>query len=155
MSWPFPTVHHFIACRRPNPHGHPISEVTMTVVFGLRPPLGTQYPFFEIGLDVFVQLSGGSGAFELCVELYRMDTDPIMVMASPPSEVTFADRVAVYSFFRQFRMIPFDRPGLYEFRLFARFRRTAVGDAVDDQPRRLIASEPLRMEDALQRGITE
>lgn len=149
MAWPYPTVQHLIACRRPHPVDAAYQEVVMRVVFGLRPPAGADYPLLLPELHVFAQVSGGSGTFELCVELYRMDIDPVLVDAALPDDVAFEDRVAAYSLIRQFQMIPFERAGLYEFRLFARLLRDSAGQVVRDQPRQLIQSEPLRMENPL------
>lgn len=148
MEWPYPTVRHLIACRRPNPIDPAYREAILRMVFALRPPAGTDYPFLLPELHVFAQVAGGVGTFELSVDLYRMEADPVLVVASPPIEFTFEDRVAGYSFFRGFRMIPFARPGLYEFHLFARMLRTESGQPVPSQPRRLLAGEPLRMEPA-------
>jgi hypothetical protein len=145
MDWPYPTVRHLIACRRPNPIDAEYREAILRVVFALRPPAGASYPFRLPELHVFAQVAGGVGTFEFAVELFRMDTDPVLIAAAPPIEFTFGDRVAAYSFFRGFRMIPFERPGLYEFRLYARLLRTEAGETVQ-HPRRLLAGEPLRME---------
>jgi hypothetical protein len=149
MEWPYPAVRHLIVCRRPNPIDPAYREAVLRVAFALRPPAGASYPFRLPELHVFAQVAGGSGTFELSVDLFRMAADPVLVVASPPVEFTFDDRVAAYSFFRGFRMIPFERPGLYEFHLFARLVKTAGGEPVPDQPRRLLAGEPLRMEPAV------
>lgn len=145
MEWPYPTVRHLIVCRRPNPVDAAYREAVLRVVFALRPAAGANYPFRLPELHVFTQVAGGAGAFEFAVELFRMDADPVPVVASAPVEFTFDDRVAAYSFFRGFRMIPFERPGLYEFHLFARMVRTPNGEAVT-HPRRLLTTEALRME---------
>ncbi|HEV3439914.1 MAG TPA: hypothetical protein VG122_21280 [Gemmata sp.] len=149
MEWPFPTVRHLIACRRSNPVDTAYREAILRIVFALRPRIGANYPFRLPELQVFAQVTGGSGTFELCVELFRMDTDPVLISTAEPIDFTFDDRVAAYSFFRVFTAIPFERSGLYEFRLFARLLRNAAGDPIHGQPRRLVASEPLRMEAAV------
>lgn len=128
-------------CRRPNPVDAAYREAILRVVFALRPVPGATYPFRLPELHVFVQVAGGVGTFALEVELYRMEADPSV-------EFQFEDRVAGYSFFRGFRTIPFERVGLYEFRLFARMTRTAAGDETPNQHRRLLAGEPRWMEAA-------
>lgn len=145
MEWPYPTVRHLIVCRRPNPVDAAYREAVLRVVFALRPMAGAAYPFRLPELHVFAQVAGGAGTFEFAVDLFRMDADPALVVASAPVEFTFDDRVAAYSFFRGFRMIPFERAGLYEFHLFARMVRTPTGDAVT-HARRLLTTEVLRME---------
>ena len=146
MEWPNPTVRHLIVCRRPNPIDAAYREAILRVVFALHPPSGVNYPFRLPELHVFAQIAGGVGTFEFSIEVFRMDTDPILIAAAPPIEFKFEDRIAAYSFFRGFRMIPFERPGLYEFRLFAQLTKNAAGQEVARQPRRLLAGEPLRME---------
>jgi hypothetical protein len=146
MEWPYPTVRHFLACRRPMPVDAAHREVILRVVFALRPPAGADYPLRLPELHVFARVAGGVGTFAFDVELFRMDTDPVLVTAAEPLDLTFGDRVAAYSFFRRLTMIPFVRPGLYEFRLFARLLRDATGAARHNEPRRLLAAEPLLME---------
>jgi hypothetical protein len=146
MDWPFPTVRHLIVCRRPNPIDAEYREAILRIVFGLRPPATTGYPFLLPELHVFAQVTGGVGSFEFTVELYRMDADPVLIASAEPFEFTFEDRVAAYSFFRRFEFIPFDRAGLYEFRLFARQTRNGAGESVTNSMRRLLQDEPLRME---------
>lgn len=148
MEWPYPTVRHLIVCRRPHPVDAAHREAILRVVFALRPPAGANYPFRLPELHVFAQVAGGVGTFAFDVELFRMDTDPVLVSAAEPIDLTFQDRVVAYSFFRGFAAIPFERAGLYEFRLFARQLRNAAGDVVHNQPRRLLAAEPLRMEES-------
>ncbi len=122
-------------------------EAILRVVFALRPPARARYPFRLPELHTFAQVAGGVGTFELSVELYRMETDPVLVSSAEEIDITFADRVTAYNFFRVFTLIPFESAGLYEFRLFARQLRDGAGDVLHNQPRRLIASEPLRMEE--------
>ena len=84
MDWPYPTVRHLITCRRPNPIDAAYREAILRVVFALRPPAGTMYPFRLPELHVFAQVTGGVGTFEFAVELFRMDTDPVLIAAAPP-----------------------------------------------------------------------
>src|SRR5438270_8667302 len=106
MEWPYPTVRHFIVCRRPHPVDAAHREAILRVVFALRPPAGVSFPLRLPELHVFVQVAGGVGTFAFDVELFRMDTDPVLVAATEPLDFKFEDRVAGYSFFRGFRMIP-------------------------------------------------
>ena len=147
MEWPYPTVRHFIVCRRPYPVDAARREAILRVVFALRPPARTDYPFRLPELHVFVQVTGGDGTFAFDIELFRMDADPVLISTTEPIDIAFEDRVAAYSFFRGFTSIPFERAGLYEFRLFARLLRNSAGEVIHNQPRRLLAGEPLRMEE--------
>lgn len=149
MALIMPTVRHFLVCRKFFPVDASYSEVMMRVVFGLRPPPGRRYPIREKELHTFVQLVGGAGTFEFSAELFRMDLDPVSVApASPPVEFEFTDRIAAYSFDRSFSNVPFERAGLYEFRLFARPVRGTAGEAPDDLHRQVLAGAPIRMEEA-------
>ncbi|VTT97388.1 unnamed protein product [Gemmataceae bacterium] len=148
MEWPYPVVRHMIVCRRPHPIDTAHREAILRIVFRLLPAASAAYPFRLPELHVFTQVAGGVGTFAFDIELFRMDAEPVMVGAAEPFDLTFDDRVAAYSFFRAFTLLPFERPGLYEFRLFARLLRNATGEPLHNQPRRLLAGEPLRMEAA-------
>lgn len=148
MEWPYPTVRHLLACRRPMPIDPEYREAILRVVFALRPPRGATFPFRLPELYAFAQVVGGVGTFELSVGLYRMDTDPVLVGTAQEIDITFTDRVTAHSFFRGMAGIPLERPGLYELRLFARLLRDASGAIVHNQPRRLLTGEPIRMEES-------
>lgn len=143
MEWQYPIVRHFIICRRPFPVDAEHHEAILRVVFGLRPTI--PYPFRMPELHAFVQLADATGTFEFAVEVYRSGEHELLA-AGVEADFEFPDRLAVFSFFRGLTDIPFREAGLYEFRLFARLLRNQAGEVVHNQPRRLLATEPLLME---------
>jgi hypothetical protein len=143
MEWQYPVVRHFIICRRPMPVDAEYREAMLRIVFGLRPTI--PYPFRLPELHSFVQLSDASGTFECAVEVYRSGEHELLA-SGEEIDFEFPDRLAVFSFFRGLSDIPFRETGLYEFRLFVRMLRNPAGEVVHNQPRILLATEPLLME---------
>jgi hypothetical protein len=146
MEWQYPVLRHFLICRRPMPVDAGYREAVLRVVFALRPTI--PYPFRMPELHTFVRVSGGSGTFAFSVELYRSGEDELLAgTVQLDVDFTFPDRLAVFSLFRGFDNLPFREAGLYEFRLFARMLRDTRGQPVHGSPRRLLATEPLPMEE--------
>ncbi|MBA4062279.1 MAG: hypothetical protein C0501_00970 [Isosphaera sp.] len=144
MEWQYPVLRHFLVCRRPFPVDAAYREALLRVVFVLRPTV--PYPFLLPELHTLVQVSGASGTFAFSVELCRSG-EPEVLAGTLDVDFSFPDRSTVFTFLRGFDRLPFREAGLYEFRLFVRMLRDPAGRPVTGGVRRLLATEPLTLEE--------
>jgi hypothetical protein len=142
MAWPMPTVRHFLACQRfvSDPMVRNISLGGL--LYELHPPTGHALPMLQEEIHLLVQLSDGQGEFEFTIELVRMD-DELSIAVAPPVRVVLTDRLKVYNFHRRLSRVPFEVPGLYEFRFSVLLVRHPDGSALIGQGPVLLAREPL------------
>ena len=86
-------------------------------------PPGATFPFRADEFWVYVQLSGGSGAFDLAIEMRHLTDDqgPRVVGWSPTARVEFpaGDRLQVIDTAFGLKHVPFREEGLYEIRVLA------------------------------------
>ncbi len=91
-------------------------------------PTGANFPFRELDVWVYTQLTGGLGPVRLAVEFrQRIDRGTNQfewrsISQSVPTVIDFAPstaRLAVYDTAFQFKKLPFREEGVYEFRVFA------------------------------------
>jgi hypothetical protein len=91
-------------------------------------PPGANFPFRELDVWVYTQLTGGLGAVRLGVEFrQRIDTATNQfrwraICHSVPTVIDFglnASRLAVYDTAFRFKKLPFREEGVYDFRVYA------------------------------------
>ena len=148
MAWPLPTVRHFIACQRldadPGMRAFSLVNVMYEMAVPGPGPDGVFGVLFR-EIHLLAQLSGGEGQFGLWVELVRLD-DEMLVERADEVAVLMRDKLAVYNFHRTLRNVPFDRPGVFEFRLYARHLRWPSGVPVAKPAADQLATEVLKIE---------
>ena len=89
---------------------------------GLPPDL--TFPIEVEELSVYAQVTHGIGVFPLSVEVrqvYDGNEEDRVVHQSEPLTLTFptAARLEIYHLVFQLKNVPFDEPGIYEFRLLS------------------------------------
>lgn len=86
-------------------------------------PDGATFPFDAEEFWVYVQVTDAVGAFELSVEIRRRldDGGELVVGRSSGSSAFYpgGSQLLVSDFVTQLAEVPFDQPGLYEFRVMA------------------------------------
>lgn len=116
-----PVIRHFIACERIDrtPDGKHCSLIN--VVHAIRPAAGDTYPLLRPLLCFFVQMTDGQGRHSFQLEMVFLDSQlgETTIHTTPPVSLDLGqDPVAVQVWPVRLRNLPFQRPGLYEFRLF-------------------------------------
>ena len=79
-----------------------------------------QFPVRHGLLCVYAKVTDAEGDYEIKLELVRLDDE--LTMGGGQARVTLADRMAPAEFVFQLPNLGFERPGRYEFRLFANGR---------------------------------
>jgi hypothetical protein len=115
-----PVVRHFIACERVewSPDGRHYS--LRNLISAIRPLPGTTYPRIHPELYLFAVLTDGQGRLPFSVQLVTWDQQgqEQSIYTSPSVILDLGqDPLAVHGWPIRLRNLPFDRPGLYEFRL--------------------------------------
>lgn len=116
-----PLVRRVIVCRKveasSGPLGLPYSARGVETT--IRPPLGGLFPYCEDELWLFVQYADGQGTHPVKFELVRQHLESeevVLAVDLPPIHMT---RGRFFVLNRGYRMlqVPFDEPGIYEFRV--------------------------------------
>jgi hypothetical protein len=76
-----------------------------------------QFPVLHRALSVYAKLGDAEGEYAIRLELVRLDDTH--VVAKGALKAAFADRMTAGELIFALENIPFDRPGRYEFRLYA------------------------------------
>lgn len=148
MAWPMPEVRHFLACQRFAADVGVRTFSLLNVLYEVSVPGPGPDGVFGVLVEevhVVAQLTNAEGQFGLTVDLVRLD-DEAVVERADETVLTLRDKLAVYNFHRVMRNVPLGRPGMYEFRLYARHLRWPSGVPVPKPAPTLLASEPLRIE---------
>lgn len=148
MAWPMPEVRHFLACQRLVADAGVRAFSLENVIYELPVPGPGPSGVFGVlfrEIHLLAQLTNADGQFGLTVDLVRLE-DEFVVERADETLVSFRDKVAVYNFHRVMRSVPLVRPGVYEFRLYARHLRWPSGAPVPTTGYELLASEPLKLE---------
>ncbi|WP_439626475.1 hypothetical protein [Gemmata sp.] len=115
-------VYHFVLCRRASYDlGDPVAPYSLhNVVFQLGPEAGETYPLAGIDLWVSARLEGEDG-HEFWIDVVRITGDDEfseeLITAYGPLIAPFGSDRRTMSRAWHLRRVPFDVPGLYEFRL--------------------------------------
>ena len=142
MAWPMPDARHFILCRRLVPDPRMAQPSLVHLMHVVR---GSAGGFVFDELHLLAQLTNGHGRYGLTIDLVRLDDDEVVARAA---EVVLEldHRLAVYNFHRRMRTVPFEQPGVYEFRLYARMFSGPGAGTPQASGFRLVAAVPLRVE---------
>ncbi len=90
------------------------------------------FPFDWVrGVAVYARLTDAQGTYDMRMELVRLEDEQAIARAD--FEVTVEDCMRAQEIAREFDRLGFERPGRYEFRLFAndRYLGGSVLDVVD------------------------
>lgn len=92
------------------------------------------FPFDWVrGATVYARLTDAQGVYDMRIELVRLEDEQAIARAD--FKVIVEDRIRPHEIAEEFDQLGFERPGRYEFRLFAneRYLGGAVLDVVDLQ----------------------
>jgi hypothetical protein len=120
MSGLEPVVRHFLVCERVEWHLAARTYSLHNLLYALWPDPGEQFPLYYPELWLFVQMTDGFGRHQVFVEFVEVDTDRVL-FTTPPVTVNLGantHRLRVRSWAKKLVNVPFDRPGLHEFRLW-------------------------------------
>jgi hypothetical protein len=113
-----PIVRHLIACEQVNVSPADRRVTLQNVFYAIR---GASFPRTCPQIDLFVQVTDGSGKYTFTVQLVfiRSPSDEIPVPLPDQSFILDLgpDPLAVRGFVRRLKNVKFDQPGDYEFRL--------------------------------------
>ncbi|MBM3221564.1 MAG: hypothetical protein FJZ38_23320 [Candidatus Rokubacteria bacterium] len=121
---PHPVLKAILLCERI------IAEVgttKITLVGTLGRLTSSQFPFdYRRGLELYVQITDVAGAYAMRMEVIRLEDERTIAEGETVSVI--ADRMDAYDVGFELPSIPFERPGRYDFRVFAnsRFIASAV-----------------------------
>ncbi len=106
------------------------NKMTLVGIFERIP--SSVFPFDWVrGFAVYARLTDAQGTYDMRIELVRLEDEQTIARAD--LEVTVEDRMHAQEIAVAFDRLHFERPGRYEFRLFAndRYLGGAVLDVVD------------------------
>jgi hypothetical protein len=91
-------------------------------------PPGVTGNFAQEEIWLYAQLTGGLGTFRFSVEL-RDETGRVVGKCKPSDERELAGGIQVFEAVFHLTRVPFDKPGLYEFKLLGNYAELEGGTA--------------------------